>query len=158
MNLQTLAPCPQRSTASFTLSWGAVCIPLSAYSGTEEVRIARKEFVGDDPVGRAVTNKTTGEVIDRADIVKRAESTSGVWVELDDDEIALATQEKGLATVETFVLTKDLGQYVTEGLYQVRPRRVKGKTDPAGNRALVLFLDALKTRKAVALVLSLIHI
>jgi len=155
--MKATAPAPQRATTSFTLSWGLLNIPVSAYTGTEEVRVARKEFTKDDTgrwvsVGRAHTNKETGEVIDRADVVRRAESTSGVWVDLDDDEIAEATQPRGLAVIETFIQTRNLGQYLTEGLYQVRPRRVKGKSDPSGVKALTLLLSAMKSRKVAALV------
>lgn len=149
-----LAPCPERASTSFTLSWGLLNIPLSVYSGTEEVRVARKEFVAStgDPVGRVSINKTTGDVIDRSDVVKMAESTSGAWVELDDDEIAQATQPRGLAVIEKFVPVKSLGNYLTEGLMQVRPKRVKGKTDPSGAKALVLLLEGMKARKVAAVV------
>lgn len=152
-----LAPCPERSTTSFTLSWGLLNIPLSVYTGTEEVRVARKEYTKTSqgalqPVGRVSINKTTGAIIDRAAVVKMAEATSGAWVELSDEEIALATQERGLATVESFIAAKHVGDYLTEGLMQVRPKRVKGKTDPSGAKALVLLLDAMKARKVVALV------
>jgi non-homologous end joining protein Ku len=103
-------------------------------------------------VGRALTNKTTGVIIDRADVVRRAEATSGAWVTLDDDEIVDATMPKGIAVIETFIQTRNLGQYLTEGLYQIRPRRVKGKSDPSGVKALTLLLAAMKERKVVALV------
>jgi non-homologous end joining protein Ku len=157
MTMQALAPMPNRSTTSFTLSWGLLNIPVSAYTGTEEVRVARKEFTQDTagvwhPVGRALTNKDDGSIIDRADVVRRAESTSGVWVDLADDEIAAATMPRGLAEVETFVFTRNAGQYLTEGLYQVRPRRVKGKSDPAGVKALTLLFEAMRKRKVVALI------
>jgi non-homologous end joining protein Ku len=160
MTQHALAPMPNRASTSFTLSWGLLTIPLSAYTGVEEVRVTRKEFTpttdGKDvtwhPVGRVMTNKDTGEVIDRADVVRRAESTTGVWVDLDDDEIAEATQPKGLATVESFIYAKNVGRYVTDGLYQVRPKRVKGKYDPAGVKAFTLLLDAMKARRVTALV------
>jgi non-homologous end joining protein Ku len=129
-------------------------IAVSAYTGTEEVRVARKEFVAatGDPAGRAVTNKATGAVIDRSEVVKRAESTSGVWVDLDDDEIAAATLPRGTALIETFIPVRSVNQYLTEGLYQIRPRRVKGKTDPNGEKALGLLYEAMKQRKVVALI------
>lgn len=152
---------PNRATTSFTLSWGLLNIPVSAYTGTEEVRVARKEFVATidaegavtwHPVGRAITNKDDGTIIDRADVVRRAEATSGAWVTLDDDEIAEATQPRGLAVVESFILAKNVGQYTTEGLMQVRPKRVKGRSDPAGVKALTLLFGAMKQRKVMALV------
>lgn len=152
--MKALAPTPNRASTSFTLSWGMLNIPVSAYAGTEQVAVQRKEFVTgtDHAVGRISIDKVLGATIDRADVVRRAESTSGVWVDLSDDEIVDVTMPKGLAEVETFIFTKNLGQYVTEGLYQVRPKRVKGKSDPSGVKALTLLFDAMRRRKVVALV------
>jgi len=152
--VKALAPQPNRSTNSITLSWGPLNIPCSVYTGTESVAVQRREFVKDTDhaVGRVCIDKVDGTVIDRADIVKRSEATDGSWVELDDDEIAAVTTERGLATIETFIPTTKVGEYLTEGLSQVRAKRVKGKTDPGGNRSLGLLLAALKAEKVVALV------
>src|SRR5215831_10072946 len=146
------APAPNRTSTSFTLSWGMVTIPCSVYVGIEPVSIQRKEFVKDTdhPVGRVSIDKVDGTVIDRADVVKKAEAANGTWVELDDDEIAAVTTERRLASIVGFIPTKDLAQYETEGLIQVRPKRVKGKTDPGGNKALGLLYAALAAEKVVA--------
>ena len=150
------APSPERTTSSITLGWGLVSIPCSVYTGVEPNRVARKEFVRDSnplaPVGRAITNKETGDVIERDSVVRMAESTTGTWVELDDDEMAACTTDKGQAVIVSFVPNTKVGQYVTEGLNQVRPRRVKGKTDPAGEKALTLLYGAMKARKCTALI------
>jgi non-homologous end joining protein Ku len=152
--MQTLAPQPNRSTNSITLSWGMINIPCSVYTGTESVSVARKEFVvgTDHPVGRVSIDKVDGTVVDRADVVKMAEATSGVFVLLDDDEIAAVTTDRGLATIEGFVPVTKLGEYLTDGLLQVRPKRVKGKVDPGGNRSLALLFAAMKREKVAALV------
>jgi non-homologous end joining protein Ku len=151
---KALAPQPNRSTTSITLSWGMINIPCSVYTGTESVSVTRKEFVKDTDhnVGRVCIDKETGVVIDRADIVRKAEATNGVWVELDDDEIAAVTTDRGLATVEAFVPNAKVGEYLTEGLSQVRPRRVKGKVDPGGNRSLALLFAVMKREKVHALI------
>ena len=153
---QAQAHSPERTTASITIGWGLVSIPCSVYTGVEPVRVARKEFVRDSnplaPVGRAITNKETGGVIERDSVVRMAESTTGVWVELDDDEIVACTTDKGQAVIVSFVPNTKVGQYVTEGLSQVRPRRVKGKTDPSGEKALTLLYSAMKARKVSALI------
>jgi non-homologous end joining protein Ku len=151
---KALAPAPERSTTSMTLAWGVVTIPCSIYTGTEPVSVARKEFLADGtPVGRVSINKTTGQFVDRSIVVKMAESTSGVWVELDDDEIAACTTDKGLATIVSFVPNAKVNsEYLLDGLNQVRPKRVKGKVDPAGNKALALLLETMKARKVHALV------
>ena len=152
--MKALAPQPNRSTNSITLSWGMINIPCSVYTGTESVSVARKEFVKgtDHAVGRVSIDKETGTVVDRADVVKKAEAVNGAWVELDDDEIAAVTTDRGLATIEAFIATTKLGEYLTDGLMQVRPKRVKGKVDPGGNRALTMLYAAMKREKVVALV------
>lgn len=150
------APSPERTTSSITIGWGLVSIPCSVYTGVEPIKVARKEFVRDSdplaPVGRAITNKETGDIIERDSVVRMAESTSGTWVELDDAEIVACTTEKGQATIVSFVPNTKVGQYVTEGLSQIRPRRVKGKTDPSGEKALTLLYSAMKARKVSALI------
>lgn len=151
---KALAPPPNRSTNSITISWGMINIPCSVYTGTESVSVVRKEFVKDTDhnVGRVSIDKVDGTVIDRADIEKKAEATNGVWVTLDDDEIAAVTTDRGLATVEAFIPTSKVGEYLTDGLLQVRPRRVKGKVDPGGNRSLTLLFAAMKREKVQALI------
>ena len=76
-----LAPAPQRSTTSFHIGWGLIDIAVSAYTGTEETRVARKEFVVNKdttlvPVGRAAIRKDTGDVIDSAEVVRMAQARS----------------------------------------------------------------------------------
>jgi DNA end-binding protein Ku len=152
--MKAQAPTPNRSTNSIVLSWGVINIPLSVYVSTESVSVARKEFVigTDHPVGRAIIDKTLDATIDRADIVKRAEASNGTWVELDDDEIAAVTTERGLAQIVTFIPVKDLDEYETEGLLQLRPRRIKGKTVPGADKAFALLVCAMRSEKVAALV------
>ena len=151
-----LAPAPQRSTTSFHIGWGLIDIAVSAYTGTEETRVARKEFLveGDTlvPVGRAAIRKDTGEVIDSADVVRMAQASSGEWVALSDDEVAECTSPRGQAEIVAFVPVKETGQYLAEGQMQVRPQAVKGKVAPATLKAYALLMAAMKKRKVVALV------
>ena len=102
-----LAPSPQRAYTSFTLSWSLVNIPVSVFTGTESTRVSRKEFIetptGDIEVGRSPIRKDTGEVVDSADVVRKAEAASGAWVTLSDDEIAEATSTvKGHGEIISF--------------------------------------------------------
>ena len=61
--------------------------------------------------------------------------------------------DRGLATIVGFVPTTKLHkEYLLDGLSQVRPRRVKGKTDPGAEKALRLLFDTMAARKVVALV------
>src|SRR5215467_1251562 len=157
MTLTTLANEPGRATTSFSLSWGLLSIPVSAYTSVEETRVARSEFIEDNgvdvPVGRSPIRKDTGEVIDSADVIRKAEAASGVWVTLTEDEIRDCTAiEPGVANIITFVPRKAVGDYLAQTLYQVRPQNIKGKPIPAAIKALDLLFDAMKTRKVVALI------
>jgi non-homologous end joining protein Ku len=151
-----IAPAPQRATNTITLSVGLIAIPLSVYSGTESTRVARKEFIEVDgqfiAVGRSPVRKDTGEVIDSADVLRMAEADSGAWVVLTDDEIADCTSPKGLAEVETFVPVKDMGAYLAEDVLQVRPKREKGRSNPAIEKAYAVLLAGMAKRKVCALV------
>ena len=149
------APAPTRATTSITLAAGLLNIPLSVYTSTESTRVERKEYFQGDanvPVGRSPIRKDTGEVIESTDVVRMAEATSGAWVALTDDEIAACTSERGVAEIVSFVATKDFDNYLTEGLYQVRPKVEKGKANPSATKALSLLFAGMKARKVGALV------
>src|SRR5262247_271694 len=110
-----LADQPQRATNSFTLSWGMVSIPVSLYTGTEETRVSRKEFIDVDgtliAVGRSPIRKDNGEVVESDLVGRYAEAASGELVPLNDDEIAACTAPKGFGTIETFIPAIHVGQY-----------------------------------------------
>jgi non-homologous end joining protein Ku len=150
------APAPSRATITITLSVGLLAVPLSVYSGTEATRVVRKEFIDVDgtwiPVGRSPVRKDDGTVIDTADVVRMAESSDGKLVTLTDDEIADCTSPKGLAEVEAFVPIKSIGTYLAEGVLQVRPKREKGRSNPAVEKAFAVLLAGMAKRKVCALV------
>lgn len=150
-----LAPSPSRATTSITLSWGLVTIPLSVYTGVEETRVKRSEFFQGDTavqVGRTAIRKDTNEVVSNDDVVRMAQAESGAWVALTDDEIAACTSPRGLAEIVSFVPARKLSAYLTQDVKQVRPKREKGKTNPAADKAFSLLMSAMKTRKVLALV------
>jgi len=149
------AAAPTRATTSITLAAGMLNIPLSVYTSTEATRVSRKEFFAGDTtveVGRSPIRKDTGDTIHSTDVVRMAQATNGTWVALDDDEIAACTSPKGVAEIVSFVPTKDFDQYLTEGLYQVRPKSIKGVPDRSGVKALSLLFAGLKARKVGILV------
>lgn len=132
-----------------------ISIPLSVYTSTEATRIARKEFFQGNAnieVGRAAIRKDDGTIIHPTDVTRMAQATNGAWVILTDDEVAAATSPKGLAEVVTFVPVKEFGSYLTEGLYQVRPKREKGKVNQAIEQAFAMLLAGMKARKVGALI------
>lgn len=154
--IEAKASAPSRSTGTVTLSWGLLTIPLSYFVGTEETRVARKEFfmgIPDRPVGRSMTDKATGTVIDSNQIKKMAEATSGVWVELTDEEIAACTLPRGLAEIISFLPNKRDTGYVPEGTYaQLRSPKTKGKSNPAQEKAYALLLRAMEEHDVTALI------
>ena len=151
----TLAPAPARGTNTITLTVGLLPITLSTFTGTEETRVKRSEFFKGDPnisVGRSPVRKDTGEVISNDDVVRMALADNDVWVPLSDDEIADCTAPKGTADVEAFVPVKDMASYLAEGVLQVRPKREKGKANPATEKAFAVLLAGMRARKVCALV------
>ena len=155
------AESPSRAHTSFTLSWGMFAIPVGVYTGTEKTAVVRKEYaegIVTRPVGRIAYDKTAigadGKVaaLDPIDVVRMAEASNGAWVELTDDEIADCTSPKGMGEIVTFVPIKNVGTYLPADLYQVRPKREKGKASPAAEKAFGLLLAAMAKRKVQALV------
>lgn len=154
------AAAPNRSTGSFTLGWGLVSIPVSLYSGTEEVGVKRNRYTAvGNPVGMKNYDKVTGEDVEFADIVMRFDVGDGRTVALSDDEIEAIVQPiAGLAEVEAFYPLAHLvaGTYVPETLYQVRPAKVKGSKgsvpNPGAEKAFALLLTAMAAEGVFALV------
>jgi non-homologous end joining protein Ku len=149
------APEPSRSTGTITLSWGLLNIELSLFTGTEETNVSRKEFVDGDverPAGRAVIDKSTGEVIDNSRVVRMAQASNGTFVVLTDDEQAACTGVKNVAEVVTFISNADIFNYMPHKLHQVRPKKDKGVPNPAGAKAFSLLISAMASQGVSALV------
>ena len=130
-------------------------IPLSVYTGTEQTRVARSEFLDGDtsiPVGRSPIRKDTGEVVASDQVVRMAEASTGAYVVLTDEEIADCTMPKGVGEIVTFVPVKNVGAYLAEDQVQVRPKAEKGKTNASADKAFALLLTTMKRTKTVALV------
>lgn len=154
--IQRLAAAPTKASTSFLLSVGLVNIPLGVLSGVEATTVKRREFVAgtDHEVGRKQYDKTTGKDVDPAQVVRMAEASNGLMVELTDDEIAQATMPKGVAEVLAFVPTAQLDQYLPEKIDQVRARTsgMNKAQVAAAERAFGLFLAGLRTKNVVALI------
>jgi non-homologous end joining protein Ku len=151
------ADAPSRSIGTITLSWGSLMnMSLSLYTGTEEVSLGRKEFVEGDtnrPAGRAVIDKSTGEIVDSSTVIRLAEADNGAWIEVTDEEMASIIGVKNVAEVITFVPADEArASYVPSAYMQVRPKKIKGVNDPASAKAFALFLQVLSERGLMALV------
>ena len=155
-----LAPAPSRATASGTLAWGLVVIPIQFFAGIEDQAVARTEWVQTAPdefakVGRvpAIKNEdgSYGSQIAYSDIIKRYESENGTLVDLSDDEIAECLDlPSGLAEIVAFqpVTLLNAGTYLPDSVMQVRGTR-KGQQ---AQYALDLLFKSMRKRSVFALV------
>ena len=153
MSINRVAPAPTKATTSVTLTAGLITIPLSLFTSVESTTVIRKEFVDGDPfvsVGRVAVRKDTGAVIDTASVTRMAQAADGTWVVLTDDEIGTCVGMAGACDIVSFVPIKDAGQYMTDGLYQARPKA--DKRGASGEAAFSLLLAGMTARKVHALV------
>lgn len=156
------APAPNRAVGKFAISFGLLNIPVSLYTGTEEVRVKRTQWTRD---GQKVGNQTCvknedgtyGAPVERSEIIKRYDTGDGL-VDLSDDEIdALSTTVPGVADIlgiYKVALLSD-GTYVPNGqVWQVRAAKIgsgrEAKPNPGGVKALALLLAALKAERSFA--------
>jgi len=146
---------PSRASGSMTISWGVLNIPVSIYTGTEETRVSRKEFVDGDvsrPAGRSVIDKSTGNLLTSSEaVIRMAEASNGSFVELSDDELAECTGQKGVAEVLTFVPSDQALRYVPTKVNQVRPPSKKGIPDAASAKAFSILSQAMADKGVCAL-------
>lgn len=154
MSITRTAPAPNRATSSVVLSAGLINIPLGIYTSVESTSVSRREFFGGDPdisVGRVPVRRDTDAAIDSADVVRMAQADDGTWVALDDSEIADCLGLTGGCEVISFVPIAKADSYMTDGLYQVRPKNDK-KGGPAAAAAFSLLVAGMRKRKVHALV------
>ena len=154
MSITRIAPAPTRATSSVVLSAGLMNIPLSIFTSVESTSVSRREFYRGDadiPVGRVAVRRDTGAVIEPGDVTRMAESSTGKWVVLDDAEVVDCVGLTGGCEVVTFVPIADADKYLTESLYQVRPKNDK-KFKAASDAAFSLLLAGMRARKVHALV------
>lgn len=156
------APAPKRASASMTLSWGVVAIPVQLFSGTEDSGFSRSEYVkrGEEylKVGRKNVIKDTGEDVDPANVVKAVEVDGGI-VEVSDEELEAALgSENGTAQIVCFIKQQVLfnGTYTLGDLKQLRPaKRKSGKQsvyDPAATQSFALLVAAMRKTASFAII------
>lgn len=152
MTITRTAPAPTRATTSVTLTAGLITIPLSVFTSVEDTSVVRKEFLDgnpDIPVGRVPVRKDNDAIVDAAQVTRMAQASDGTWVVLTNDEIVDCVDATS-GEIVSFVPIKDAGQYLTDGLYQVR---VKSDTKGiAAIQALSLLFAGMRQRKVHALV------
>lgn len=154
MSITRTAPAPTRATTSVVLTAGLINIPLSVFTSVESTSVIRKEFLdgnADISVGRVPVRRDNDTVIETEAITRMAQADDGTWVILTDDEISECVGLSGGCEVVCFVPIKDTGCYLTDGLYQVRPKNDK-RGGTAALAALSLLFAGMTARKVHALV------
>jgi non-homologous end joining protein Ku len=154
MSITRTAPAPTRATSSVVLSAGLISIPLAVYTSVESTNVTRREFFNgnpDIPVGRISIRRDTEAAITSDDVTRMAQADDGTWVVLTDDEVVDCVGRAGGCEIVSFVPVKDASQYLTDGLYQVRPKNDK-RGGAAAVAAFSLLLAGMCSRKVHALV------
>jgi len=152
-----------RSLNKVNLSFNLVNIPITLYTGTvSDHGITRKQFVvtddGEAPVGRGLTNKETGELLEPgAEVIKKIDTEYGpVYVE--DHEIEqLFTLQPDTLVVREFEPQHNFhqGHFVPSGLLYTEPRKgdsgkAKGKPDPVATKLMATLFKAMREQNAMA--------
>lgn len=157
-NAHQQAPILRRPSATFTLRFGNLAIPVAAYAAvTADRGIARAEYTIDDhPVGRLFYDKETGAVLDRWQVHRMARAADGSNVDLDDNELErLFGANRRNVAVEAFVPLSTLadGTYCIDSTYHLRPRPAS-RHDPAvaAPERLAVILESLAERGVGALI------
>lgn len=156
------APVPSRSTATFTVMFGMVPVPIRLFTPTQENETTKRKLYtqDDNPISRPNTDSVTGQVVPQ-DQCKKMVDVNGELVELSDDEIASITSgqavDKGFVPIITLIPAETLNdRYKVSKWYQARPqmRQVgkKRQADPVANQAYSLFIQALQAENVAALV------
>ena len=95
--------------------------------------------------------RDTNEPVDTADVTRMAQASDGTWVTLDDHEIASVAGPSGGCEVIEFVPVDKADRYLTDALYQLRPKADK-RGGAATAAAYGLLLAGMAARKVHALV------
>ena len=97
---------PARATASGTISFGLVSIPIKVYTATapKSVRFNMLDPNDKSRVKQQYVNATTGEVVERSAMVRGYEYARGQYVVLSEDEMnALEQKTDGTIEIEEFI-------------------------------------------------------
>jgi DNA end-binding protein Ku len=149
------------SGGSYTLSWGLISIPVKVFTGTERTPAVKRSMFTDEghPLGSMSYDKDTGDPYE-GEVTYKAKASNGVWVDLNDDEVALAVggeHPAQLLTIEKFVPLSSIGrEYLVEKYDQVRPATSQSGrnkvANPAAEKAFVLLSTAMAQMGVGALV------
>lgn len=105
------APAPTRALWKGSISFGLVFIPISLHSATVDSRPKMRMLDSDTgaPVGYKKVDKSTGEEVAQADVVKGVEVEHGQFVTLSKEEIREALPKSTQTIeIEAFVKLQDV--------------------------------------------------
>jgi DNA end-binding protein Ku len=138
---------PARATASGTISFGLVSIPVKLYTATQSRAV---HFNMLDPkdharVKQQYVSSVTGEKVERAELVKGYEYARGQYVIFSEQELeAIETKGDRTIEIEEFVPIDRVDPLYFEKSNLLGP-------DKGGQKAYKLLCEAMRTARMVAL-------
>lgn len=124
------APAPTRALWKGSISFGLVFIPISLHSATVETRPKMRMLDADTggPIGYQKVDKTTGETVSQAEVVKGVEVDRGEFVTLSKDEIREALPKTTQTIeIEAFVKPDEIPSVYFNKPYLTSPTGKAGK-------------------------------
>lgn len=124
------APAPTRALWKGSISFGLVFIPIALHSATVEIRPKMRMLDADTgaPVGYQKVDKSTGETVAQADVVKGVEVDKGQFVTLTKDEIREALPKTTQTIeIEAFVTLAEVPTIYFNKPYLTSPTSKAGK-------------------------------
>ncbi len=124
------APAPTRALWKGSISFGLVFIPISLHSATVETRPKMRMLDADTggPIGYQKVDKTTGETVSQAEVVKGVEVDRGEFVTLSKDEIREALPKTTQTIeIEAFVKPDEIPSVYFNKPYLTSPTVKAGK-------------------------------
>ncbi|HYD75323.1 Ku protein [Ramlibacter sp.] len=124
------APAPSRALWKGSISFGLVFIPIALHSATVEIRPKMRMLDADTgaPVGYQKVDKSTGQAVAQADVVKGVEVDKGQFVTLTKDEIREALPKTTQTIeIEAFVKLAEVPTVYFNKPYLTSPTGKAGK-------------------------------
>lgn len=137
-----------RPTATATISFGMVSIPVKLFSATESKASISFNMLHEKCKGRVkqqyICERDEGQVVPRTEMVKGYEFAKDQYVVFTAEEIKKMEEEKtGLVDIAEFLDIKEVDPIYYEGASYLAP-------DKGGEKAYRLLCDAMKTTGRVA--------
>ena len=137
-----------RPTATATISFGMVSIPVKLFSATESKASISFNLLHEKCKGRVkqqyICERDKGEIVPRTEMVKGYEFAKDQYVVFSADEIKKMEEEKTeLVDISEFLDIKQVDPVYYDGAYYLAP-------DKGGEKAYRLLCDAMKQTGRVA--------